>query len=181
MGTVFDRAVAMGIGFTHCVSVGNQADLELCDFVEFLIDDPATHVICTYIEGLKSADRFVALARRARAAGKPWLAVKAGKTAEGSSAAFSHTASLAGDFAAMHAVCRAENVVLLDDVFAMLLLAASMARHPGHRVESVVVASTSGGSGALTADRLSEAGIPMTRFNEETRARLGTLFVPGQV
>ncbi len=180
MGTIFDRATAMGIGFTHCVSVGNQADLELCDFIEFLIDDPATKVICSYIEGLKSPRRFVALARKARAAGKPWLAVKAGQTEAGSHAAFSHTASLAGDFAALEAVCRAENVVLLDDVFAMMLLAASLARNPGHRVRDVVILSTSGGSAALTADRLSEAGVPMTRFSPATQARLATLFVPGQ-
>ncbi|WP_420992115.1 acetate--CoA ligase family protein [Cupriavidus sp. 30B13] len=180
MGTLFDRAVAMGVGFTHCVSVGNQADLELCDFVEFLVDDPDTAVICSYIEGIKSPARFRALAARARAAGKPWLVVKAGRTAAGQQAAFSHTASLAGDFAALEAVCRAENVVLLDDVFAMLLLAAAMARHPGHRVRDTVLLSTSGGSAALSADKLAAAQLPMTRFDADTRARLATLFVPGQ-
>jgi len=180
MGTLFDRAVAMGVGFTHCVSVGNQADLELCDFIEFLIDDPDTAVICAYIEGIKSPARFRALAARARAAGKPWLVVKAGRTAAGRQAAFSHTASLAGDFAALEAVCRAENVVLLDDVFAMLLLAAAMARHPGHRVRDTVLLSTSGGSAALGADKLAAAQLPMTRFDADTRARLATLYVPGQ-
>ncbi|MBT2326875.1 acetate--CoA ligase family protein [Variovorax paradoxus] len=180
MGTLFDRAAAMGIGFSHCVSVGNQADLELCDFIEFLIEDPATRVICSYIEGVKSPRRFVQLARRARAAGKPWLAVKAGRTAAGAGAAFSHTASLAGDYAVLKAVCDRENIVLLDDVFAMLLLAASMARHPGHKVDQAVLVSTSGGSAALTADALSDASIPMTRFSEATRAQLATLYVPGQ-
>jgi acyl-CoA synthetase (NDP forming) len=180
MGTLFDRAVSMGVGFSHCVSVGNQADLELCDFIEFLIDDPQTSVICSYIEGVKSPQRFVELARRARAAGKPWLAVKAGRTAQGSSAAYSHTASLAGDYAALKAVCERENIVLLNDVFAMLLLAAALAKQPGHKVSQVVLVSTSGGSAALTADALSEAGIPMTQFEERTRADLATLYVPGQ-
>lgn len=180
MGTLFDRAVAMGIGFSHCMSVGNQADLEMCDFIEFLIDDPKTSVICSYIEGVKSPGRMVALARLARAAGKPWLAVKAGRTAAGSSAAFSHTASLAGDYAVLNAVCERENIVLLNDVFAMLLLAGSMAQHPGHKVEQVVLVSTSGGSAALSADALSEAGIPMTRFGEITRSALAALYVPGQ-
>ncbi len=180
MGTLFDRATAMGIGFSHCVSVGNQADLELCDFIEFLIDDPQTQVICSYIEGVKSPDRLVQLARRARAAGKPWLAVKAGRTAAGSSAAFSHTASLAGDYAVLKAVCERENIVLLDDVFAMLLLASAMAKHPGRKVDQAVLISTSGGSAALTADALSDAGIPMTRFDQDTQAALGTLYVPGQ-
>lgn len=180
MGTVFDRAIGMGVGLSHCVSVGNQADLELCDFIEFLVDDPATKVITSYVEGFKSPRRFVELAARARAAGKPWLVVKAGKTAAGSQAAFSHTASLAGDYAALEAVCRRENVILMDDVFAMLLLAGTMARHPGHRIRDVVLLGTSGGSGALTADRLSEAKLPLTRFGAQAREGLATVYVPGQ-
>src|SRR5690606_33524587 len=51
MGTFFDQAWHKGIGFTHGFSVGNQADLELCDFIDYLIDDDRTKVICTYIEG----------------------------------------------------------------------------------------------------------------------------------
>lgn len=180
MATLFDRAYEIGIGFTHCVSVGNQADLELCDFVEFLIADPRTRVICTYIEGIKSPERFVQLARRARAAGKPWLAVKAGKTADGSRAAFSHTASMAGDFASLQAVCRQENVVLLDDPAAMLVLAAAMARYPGRTVDQALIVTTSGGGGALSADRLAEAGIPLTRFSKPTRDALSVYYSPGQ-
>ncbi|UUZ66176.1 CoA-binding protein (plasmid) [Polaromonas sp. P1-6] len=63
MGTLFDRSYGMGIGFSHCVSVGNQADLELADFIEFLIEDDKTEVICSYVEGIKSPQRFVELAR----------------------------------------------------------------------------------------------------------------------
>lgn len=180
MATLFDRAYDIGIGFTHCVSVGNQADLELCDFVEFLIADPRTRVICTYIEGIKSPERFVQLARRARAAGKPWLAVKAGKTADGSRAAYSHTASMAGDFASLEAVCRQENVVLMDDPAAMLVLAAAMARYPGKAVDRAVIVTTSGGGGALSADRLAEAGIPLARFSEPTRQALSVFYSDGQ-
>lgn len=180
MGTVFDRAAAAAVGFSHCVSVGNQADLELCDFVDFLIEDPDTRVVCVYIEGLKSPQRFVELARKARAAGKPMLAVKAGRTKAGSAAAFSHTASLAGDFAAMQAVCRHEGIVLMDDVFAMLTLAGMMARHPGHKVRDIVMLSTSGGSAAIAADALSDNGIPTTAFAAPTADALGQLYVRGQ-
>lgn len=180
MGTVFDRAGPAGVGFSHCVSVGNQADLELCDFIEFLIEDAGTRVICAYVEGLKSPSRFVALAHRARHAGKPLLVVKAGRTQAGSAAAFSHTASLAGDFAAMEAVCRRENVVLLNDVFSMLILAGAMARRPGHKVRGVVMLSVSGGSAAIAADALSDAGVPLATFGPATKASLDEVFVRGQ-
>jgi len=180
MATVFDRARARGVGFSHCVSVGNQADLELCDFVEYFLDDERTRVICTYVEGLKDPARFVALARRARAIGKPWLMVKAGRTESGARAAFSHTASLAGSFAALEAVCRDVGVVLLDDFDAMTLLAASLARYPGRVVQGATLITTSGGGGAITADRLAAAGIPLTRFAPDTDAALGEHYSPGQ-
>ena len=180
MGTLFDRSYGMGIGFSHCVSVGNQADLELCDFVEFLIEDERTQVICSYVEGIKSPRRFVELARRARAAGKPWLMVKAGATDDGSRAAYSHTASLAGDFAALKAICERENVVLMDDPLDMLSLARAMVRYPNRKVRDVAVITTSGGGGAISADQLSHAGINLARFNEATRVGLAEHYSEGQ-
>lgn len=180
MGTLFDRAHSLGIGFSHCISLGNQADLELCDFIELLINDPKTQVICTYIEGVKSPARFAELARRARKAGKPWLAVKAGKTEDGSRAAFSHTASMAGDFASLEAVCKAENIVLMDDPAAMLLLASAMTRYPGKKVDRAAIITTSGGGGALAADRLSEGGIPLAQFEAQTQATLNEFYSDGQ-
>jgi acetyl-CoA synthetase (ADP-forming) len=180
MGTLFDRAGSRGIGFSHCVSVGNQADLEICDFAEYFLEDARTRVICTYVEGFKDPARFVDLARRARAAGKPWLLVKAGRTAAGAEAAYSHTASLAGSFEALAAVCREAGVVLMDDLDAMVLLAASLVRFPGRKVRSATILTTSGGGGAIAADRLAEAGIGLTRLAPETEQSLARLFSPGQ-
>lgn len=180
MGTLFDRSHGMGIGFSHCVSVGNQADLELADFIEFLIEDDKTEVICSYVEGIKSPQRFVALARRARAAGKPWLMVKAGATADGSRAAYSHTASLAGSFEALKAVCERENVVLLDDPLNMLSLAKAMVRYPRRTVRNVAVITTSGGGGAISADRLSQAGVPLSQFEPATGEALAVHYAEGQ-
>lgn len=180
MATVFDRALEMGVGFSHCVSVGNQADLELCDFVEVLIDDPRTQVICTYIEGIKDTKRFVELARRARAAGKPWLAVKAGRTEAGSRAAFSHTASIAGSHAVLASLCRDENITLLDDTGTMITLAAAIARHPQAKIERVAVLTTSGGGGALAADALATRGLAMASFADDTLAEIDRYYSPGQ-
>jgi acyl-CoA synthetase (NDP forming) len=180
MGTLFDRSYGMGIGFSHCVSVGNQADLELNDFVEFLIEDERTQVICSYVEGIKSPERFVALARRARAAGKPWLMVKAGATDDGSRAAYSHTASMAGDFAALKAICERENVIMMDDPLNMLSLARAMVRYPNRPVRNVAVITTSGGGGAISADQLSHAGVGLARFNEATLTGLAEHYSEGQ-
>lgn len=180
MATLFDRAMAMGLGFSHAVSVGNQADLEAADFVDYLIDDPATQLICSYVEGVKDPARFVAAAARARAAGKPWLVVKAGRTQAGEAAAFSHTASIAGSHAVFEAVCREEGITLLDEPGAMLALAALQVQQPRARVQRVAVVTTSGGGGALAADALASRGVALARFSPATRAALDAYYPPEQ-
>ncbi len=178
MATIFDRAMARGVGFSHCFSIGNQADMELCDFVDFLIADPRTRVICTYLEGVKHPDRFLQTAQSAYRAGKPWLIVKAGRTASGAAAAFSHTASLAGSYEAFAAACRECGVLIMDDPDAMILLAAALSHDPRRSLGAVSVVTTSGGSGALTVDRLSDAGVPLVEFTDATTDALRDLYPP---
>lgn len=176
MATIFDRAQTRGIGFSHCFSIGNQADLDLADFLDFLVEDADTGVICTYIEGLKDAPRFLAAAARARAAGKPVLAVKAGRTEHGAAAAFSHTASLAGSYEVFAAACRETGVILLDDPDAMITLAASLSQQARPRRTEVAILTTSGGGGAITMDRLADAGLPIAAFSDRTVAGLAADF-----
>lgn len=175
MATLFDKARRRGFGFSHMISVGNQADLELCEFVDFLIDDPDTEVICTYVEGLKDPARFRAVAAKAHAKGKPWLMLKSGRTEAGAQAAFSHTASLAGSFRAFEAVCAEHGIVLVDDQDAMQMLAACLVRYRKRPLRHLAVMSPSGGSAALACDRLSEAGIPLAQFDAATDQALKTV------
>lgn len=180
MGTALDRARVQGIGFSHCFSIGNQADLDLCDYVDFLVDDPSTQVICTYVEGFKAPHRLAVTARRAWAAGKPWLMLKAGRTAAGSAAAFSHTASMTGEYSALQAVCRELGIVLMDDAESMITLASAMARHPASRARGIALLSPSGGGCAVAADRLSESGLVLPRFAQGTVEALQAMY-PGGV
>jgi len=176
MATIFDRAQTRGVGFSHCFSIGNQADMELCDFLDFLIEDPATDAICCYIEGVKNGPRFLKLAAKARAAGKPVIAVKAGRTSFGAAAAFSHTASLAGSYDAFATACRETGVVLMDDADAMIMLACALTRFPRPAHAAVTVVTTSGGGGAITADRLSDAGLTLSEFTDETAEAMAEMF-----
>ena len=180
MVAIFDRARDAGIGFSACVSLGNQADIEICDVLEYMIDDPETGAICMYIEGLKDAPRFRALAERAQAAGKPLLAVKTGRTEAGVRAARSHTASLAGSYRAFETVCRERGVVLMDDADAMVLTADMLVRFGPARPGGVGVFSPSGGGAGIGVDRLTEAGLPIASLSTTTRERLRTLLLPPQ-
>ncbi len=175
MGSLLIRGFDLDAGFSTCVSVGNQADLELCDFFEYLIDDSATRVIGLYIEGLRDAGRFVALARRAQERGKPVMAAKAGRTQPGARAIQSHTASLAGSHAVFEAVCGAYGVVLVPDALELLPCAEAIIRHGRAHADGIAVLSGSGGSGALWTDALAESGLRLGRLGPGARTALGGL------
>jgi acyl-CoA synthetase (NDP forming) len=96
LGSVLSRAEARGIGFSRLVGTGNEADLEICDVVEFLLEDDATSVIALYLEGLRNVARFRALADRAAQIGKPLVAFKVGRSEVGARSASSHTGAMAG-------------------------------------------------------------------------------------
>jgi acyl-CoA synthetase (NDP forming) len=177
MGSLLIRGFDIGAGFSSCISVGNQADLELCDFFEYLIDDPATEAICLYLEGLRDGQRFAALAGRAQLLGKPVLAAKAGRTAQGAKAVHTHTASLAGSYAVFDAVCAKHGVVVMQDALDLVAAAETLIHQGRMRAGGVAVFSGSGGSGALWTDAVHESGLRLGRLSEETRSRLGR-FLP---
>lgn len=180
MVSIYDRAVTDGIGFRACVSCGNQSDLELCDFIEHLIGDPGTEAICVYVEGWLDGARFRRCAGAARAAGKPLLVLKTGRTQAGVDSARSHTASLAGSFEVFQAVCREEGVVLPRDPDDMVRAAHFLVRHRAPRRGGVGILSSSGGGAGIAADRVSELGLKLAALSPSTRAQLGEILLAPQ-
>jgi len=172
MLSVFNRAHDQGIGFSQIVSVGNQADLEVCDFFEHMIGDDDTRAICLHIEGLRDARRYLELLRRARMAGKPVLVLKIGRSAQGEAAARSHTASLAGAYPVFAAASREAGAILVDDPDVMVLLANFLLRYGPARSDGLGIVSSSGGMNGIVADRMADAGLRLARFNEATRQAL---------
>jgi acyl-CoA synthetase (NDP forming) len=96
LGALLSRATARGIGLSKLVAMGNEADLELADFLDHLACDDATRVIALYIEAVRHPAKFRAAALKARAVGKPIIAFKIGRSEAGARAAVSHTGALAG-------------------------------------------------------------------------------------
>jgi acyl-CoA synthetase (NDP forming) len=180
MVSIFDRAAADGVGFRYGVSLGNQADLEICDFLDYMVDEPATEALCVYVEGLLDGARFRRSLAAARAADKPVLVVKTGRTQAGVRSARSHTASLAGAWEVFEAVCREEGAVLARDPDDMVRAAHFLTRHRSPRRGGVVILSSSGGGCGIASDRVSELGMPLATLTAESRARLGALLLPPQ-
>ncbi len=169
-GIVFPRA---------SISYGNQMDLTVADFLEYLRDEPSVRVVACYVEGFKPLDgeRFARLARELREAGKRVIAFKAGKTALGARATQSHTASLAGDYAVARALLTGAGVVLAEtlDMFEDFTKAFTMLfdRIPPAGGNRVGVISNAGFECSAVLDKLYDL-VPAT-LSEGTRRRLAAV------
>lgn len=181
MLSVFNRAHDANIGFSQLASVGNQADLELCDFFEFMIEDADTKAICLHIEGLKDGKRFVALLRRARAARKPVFVLKAGRSAQGEASAKSHTASMAGAYPVFRAACLNEGAVLVDDPDVMVMAADMVVRFGPCPAGDVGIVSSSGGINGVALDRMADVGLTPAVYGEATRKALAEYMLPSHL
>lgn len=178
MLSVYNRAHDQGIGFSQLVSLGNQADLDICDFFEHMIDDPVTKVICLHIEGIEDGRRLLELLERARAAKKPVIVLKTGRSAEGEAAARLHTASLAGSYMVFAAACRDAGAILVDDPDVMALLADFIERTGPSRGDGIGIISSSGGMNGIVVDRFGDHGLRLARFSEATRDALTPVMLP---
>jgi acyl-CoA synthetase (NDP forming) len=178
MLSVYNRAHDQAIGFSQIVSVGNQVDLDVCDFFEHMIGDPDTRAICLHIEGLPDGKRYLDLLRRARQAGKPVIVVKTGRSAQGEQAARSHTASLAGAYPVFAAASREAGAILVDDPDVMVMLANFLLRYGPARGEAVGILSSSGGMNGIVVDRMADAGLKLARFEDKTRQALSFALLP---
>ena len=178
MVSMYNRAHDAGIGFSACVSLGNQADVEICDVLDYMLADPGTDAIGLYVEGFRDARRFLALAEDAQGSGTPLLVVKTGRSAAGVRAARSHTASLAGSYAVFEAACRERGVLLTDDPDGMILAADVLCRRyaPGER--RIGVLSPSGGGAAIAVDRVTEAGLELAALRPGTKDALLEILLP---
>jgi acetate---CoA ligase (ADP-forming) len=103
----FGMAQARGLGFSHFVATGNEADVDVADCVDFLAHDPDTRLIVVALEGCRDGRKLAAALQAARRAGKPVLAMKVGVSQAGAQAAATHTGSLAGEDRVIDAVFRA--------------------------------------------------------------------------
>jgi acyl-CoA synthetase (NDP forming) len=177
-GSVLTRTQARGLGFRYLVSTGNEADLEVADFVAFMAADPDVRAIMIFLEGLRQPARFIEAAALARAAGKPIVVLKLGRSAIGARTAESHTGAMVGADDVYDAVFRKQAVLRVDGLEELFETASLLAKVPppgGHRVGMV---TTTGGGAALIADQLGTLGIEVPRLARQTEEALGRILPP---
>ena len=162
-----------GMRFSYNISAGNGKIVQMEDYMDFLVDDEDTKVVSIYIEGVKNADKFAAVLKKAAEKRKPVVILKAGRSAKGGAIAASHTGSLSGSDASFDAVLKKFGAIRVDDLeelIAMSLMLSTMKRMP----EKATFASMnlSGGETGICADVGSLNGIEYPDFTEETLKKL---------
>jgi acyl-CoA synthetase (NDP forming) len=165
---MFEVSEVKGYGFSKIVSSGNQASLDVCDYLEYLADDEDTGAVALYMEGVKDGRRFLEAARKATAR-KPVLAYKVGRTQAGSRAAATHTASLTGSSRLFDAACRQAGVLVCEDMLEMFDFADTLAHQPLPPGNRVGIASGGGGFCVVTAEACAKAGLEVPVLDEEAQ------------
>jgi acyl-CoA synthetase (NDP forming) len=173
--SIFARGLSLGAGFSHIISVGNEADIDVLDCVAYLIEQPEVKVIGMYVEGLRRPEALADVAERARLRGKALVIGKAGTTEVGRRAALSHTGHLAGQAEIYDAVARRFGIVQVHDQEELLDVCRALSTNGPLLGRNVAAVSYSGGSGVWMADALERVGLFLPELDPDRRAKIERL------
>lgn len=178
--TVLDWAQPRGFGFSHVVSLGDMADVDLADLLDYLANDVHTTAILLYVEAVTHAEKFMAAASKASRI-KPVVVIKAGRSAAGAHAAASHTGMLAGVDAVYDAAFRRCGMLRVFDMQELFAAAETLALSKPLKGERIVILTNGGGPGVLAADALvaqgqsGEPGATLTTLSSATMNKLNAV------
>lgn len=164
-----------GVAVSYNISTGNEMDLGLGDFVDHLVDDPATRVIMIYAEDIRRPDVFLAAASRARAMGKPLVMLFPGRSPHAQEAAKSHTGALAGDYAVMKAMVERAGVHLVETLDEFMDVAEILSRYPAPSRGGLGILTFSGAFCGIAHDFCADIGVDIPALSPATEAELKAL------
>lgn len=164
------QANSKGYGIGIFVSIGNQADLNAADYLEYLAEDLETKAIVLYVEGIKEGRRFLDVSRQV-VRRKPIIVLKGGRTAAGATAAASHTAALAVEDRVFEAACRQAGILLATEAMEPFQVAHALLCQPLPKGRRLAIMGT-GGQCVLLADACASLGLEVPDLGEEARLSL---------
>jgi acetyltransferase len=170
-GGVVDHIANKGIGFSHFLSLGNEADVNETDMIEYLGEDADTHVIAAYIEGIQDGQRFLNITRQVTGK-KPVVVLKAGKSEEGAKAVSSHTGSLAGSHAAYQAAFKQSGAIEVSSTTDLLNTAMALDWLKLPQGNKIALITNAGGPAALASDSLALNEIKLASISPATQDKL---------
>lgn len=172
LGFIITQGMQRGLGFSYNFAPGNSCDVDICDLINFLVEDDTTQAIACIFEGVQDGQRLLEAARRALVAGKPLVVYKMGNNDLSRQTALSHTGTLTGSLAAYQAAFESTGAITVDDFEAVLETVAffSTAKKPSAR--GVGVMSASGGAAIMATDKAEEVGLALSPLAPQTAANL---------
>lgn len=166
------QCAAAGAGFRYVATSGNEADISAPELINAYVDDAETKIIFAYLEGVNDGRALMRAARRALAARKPLILLKAGNTEQGKRAAESHTANLTGNYDIYRAAFRQCGVVEVQDVHEAVDMVRCLVTGWLPKGRNVVVMGGSGGAAAMFSDKADELGLTLPPLAPETMSVL---------
>jgi acetyltransferase len=172
-----DWAASRGIGFSYVVSLGDAADVDVADTLDYLGNAPDTHGILLYIESVRNARKFLSAARSA-SRNKPVIVLKAGRTAEGAQAAMRHTGCHPGNDDVFDAAIVRAGMLRVRTIPELFAAAETLARMRRANSDRLIILTNAGGPGVVAIDALIETGGESATLARETKERIIPLLPP---
>jgi len=162
-------------GVSKICDFGNKCDVDECDLLEYLENDPATKVITMYLESIRDGRRFLEISKRV-AAQKPVLILKSGRTKEGAKVSASHTGALAVDDQIFNAACKQAGIIRLEKFRELFELPKIFSLQPLPKGNRLGMVTFTGGVGVLAIDEGAKYGLSVARLSPEITKKLNAIF-----
>jgi acyl-CoA synthetase (NDP forming) len=169
------EGTSRGVLFSKVISMGNGADLNESDYLEYLAQDEETKIITAYIEGVKDGPRFFN-ALKSTAKTKPVIILKVGTSASGAETAKSHTTAMAGSNEVWEGTLRQAGVIRADSIEEMMDITLALQHLPVPGGNKAIIIGIGGGASVILADEFSNAGLVVPRLSDNLRKKLMDLF-----
>jgi acetyltransferase len=169
---------ATGVTFGKYVSLGNESDLTVTDIIEYFGEDPSIRVIMSYIEGVRDGERFKSVVKRVSEK-KPIVVYKVGEWESGARAAKSHTASIAGSYAAYSGLFKQLGVTQIRDLDMLPRVANAFSKYPLMKDSKVAIITMGAGWGVALSDSLPRGELEVQVFSPELQSKIRE-FLPSE-
>lgn len=178
ISAVIDWAAGQNIGFSQIVSLGNMADVDVGDVLDFLAGDQSSRAILMYLEQVTNPAKFMSAARAA-ARSKPVIVIKGGRHAEGAKAAASHTGAMAGADIVYDAAFHRAGLLRVRELEEMFDAAEVLSRLRPGSGRRLTILTNGGGAGVMAVDRLIDYGGSLAALNDLTLKKLDKILPAG--
>ncbi len=168
---ILDWALQEKIGFSTIISLGNIADIDFGEVLDFLALDKKTDCILLYLEGIRHARRFMS-GLRAASCIKPVIAIKSGRNLQGMQAAISHTGAMIGSDDVFDAALRRAGTVRVNGLKQLFSAAEVFSSNRRTKGQKLVIITNGGGAGVIAADHAATLNIPLAELTTKTIAQL---------